>query len=497
MLGKGVLVVSALVVGSGPNGLAAAITLARAGVDVLVAEAANAIGGGLRSDELTIPGLVHDHCAAIVPTAVSSPFVRSLDLESHGVQWAWPSVDLVHPLDGGRAGAMFQSLDETAKSFGADGPRWRSTFQWLVDNYDLLVEDLLSPIVAIPERPLRLARFGLPAMLPATMFARKFQTPEARALFAGNAAHSWVPLTRPPSTAIALMFGTVAHRYGWPCVVGGTVQLAFALAKVLRSFGGRIETGTDIQSRSQLAGFDLVMFDTSPRLVLKLIGERMPPRLRRALRRYRYGPAAFKLDFAVHEGIPWINELAKSAGTLHVCGSYAEVVEAERKTYRGKMPERPFVIVAQQSVADPTRVKGDLHPIYMYAHVPQGYDGDATESMILQIERFAPGFRDRIETVVRRSPADLERENPNNIGGDINGGAMNLAQFVARPRLSPDPYWTGVTGHYLCSSSTPPGGGVHGMCGHLAAKAALHRAGIIDEGFRAALGPRALSLGQP
>ena len=465
--------VSALVVGSGPNGLAAGITLARAGVDVVVAEAASEIGGGLRSAELTVPGLIHDHCAAIVPTAVSSPFIKSLDLESHGVRWAWPAVDLVHPLDDGRAGALFQSLDDTAKGFGADGRRWRAAFAWLVENYDLLADDLLSPMVGIPHRPFRMAGFGPPAMLPATVTAQIFRTPEARALFAGNAAHGWTPLTRPPTTGIALMFGTVAHRYGWPCVVGGTSQLASGLASVLESFGGRIEMGMNVQSAAQLAGFDLVLFDTSPRLVVKLIGDRMPSRVRRAFERYRYGSAAFKLDLAVHEGIPWANELARSAGTLHVCGSYDEVVAAERDTYRGKMPDRPFMIVGQQAVADPTRSTGGLQPVYMYAHVPHGYTGDATESMLAQVERFAPGFRARIEAVVRRTPDDLERDNPNNIGGDINGGAMDIAQFIARPRLAVNPYWTGVQGHYLCSSSTPPGGGVHGMCGHLAAQAAL------------------------
>jgi phytoene dehydrogenase-like protein len=465
--------VSALVIGSGPNGLAAGITLARAGVEVLIAEAATEIGGGLRSAELTVPGLIHDQCAAIVPTAVSSPFMKSLDLESHGVQWAWPAVDLVHPLDGGRAGVQLRSLDDTADMLGVDGRRWRAAFGWLVENYDLLADDLLSPMVGIPSRPLRLARFGLPALLPATVSAQIFRTPEARALFAGNAAHGWTPLTRPPTTGVALIFGSVAHRYGWPCVAGGSSRLASGLALVLRSLGGRIETGVNVQSKAQLAGFDLVMFDTSPRLVVKLIGDQMPPRLRRAFERYRYGAAAFKLDLAVHEGIPWTNELARSAGTLHVCGGYDEVVAAERDTYRGKMPERPFMIVASQAVADSTRSRGSLQPVYMYAHVPHGYTGDATEPMLAQIERFAPGFRARIETIVRRTPSDLERDNPNLIGGDISGGAMDIVQYIARPRLTTNPYWTGVQGHYLCSSSTPPGGGVHGMCGHLAAQAAL------------------------
>jgi phytoene dehydrogenase-like protein len=343
------------------------------------------------------------------------------------------------------------------------------------DNYDLIAGDLLGPMLKIPQRPFRLARFGIPGMLPATAFAHVFDTPEARALFAGNAAHTWTPLTRPPTTAVALMFATVAHRYGWPCVVGGTGRLADGLASVLRSLGGRIETGTQIRSQTQLNGFDLVLFDTSPGLVSKLIGDDMPARFRRAYGRYRYGAAAFKLDLAVQDGIPWTNDSARAAATLHVCGSYEEVVAAEKDTYHGRMPQRPFMIVAQQAVADPTRARGGIQPIYAYAHVPHGYGGDPTEVMLRQIERFAPGFRDRILAAVARGPDDLQRENPNNIGGDINGGSMDLLQFVARPRLAPNPYWTGVPGHYLCSSSTPPGGGVHGMCGHLAALAALRR----------------------
>ncbi|MDP7722468.1 NAD(P)/FAD-dependent oxidoreductase [Mycobacterium sp. TY814] len=468
---------TALVVGSGPNGLSAAITLARAGITVTVVESATTVGGGLRSGEQTLPGLLHDHCAAIVPTAVSSPFMKSLDLESHGVRWAWPDIDLAHPLDGGAAGVLYRSLPQTAEGLGADGRRWSALFGPLARNYDELANDLLSPVLKVPHRPVRLAMFGLPAMMPATAMARWFRTRQARALFAGNAAHAWVPLSRPPTAAFAMMFGAIAHRYGWPCVVGGTARLADGLAGILRSLGGRIEIGVDVCELSQLTGYDMVFFDTGPGLPSKLLGARLPVRVRRALGRQRYGPAAYKLDLAVHEGVPWANPEARRAGTVHVCGSERDVVAAERATARGQLPERPFVIVAQQALMDPGRATGGLVPIYAYAHVPHGFTGDATPAILRQVERFAPGFRDRIAAVAEHRPRDLQRVNPNNVGGDINGGSMDIRAFFARPRLAVDPYWLGVDSYYLCSASTPPGGGVHGMCGHLAARAALRRLG--------------------
>lgn len=473
--GKEGAMTSALVVGSGPNGLSAGITLAQAGVDVTLVESGAVLGGGLRSGEQTLPGLVHDHCAAIVPTAVASPFMQSLDLQAHGVRWAWPEIDLVHPLDNGRAGALYRSLDQTVAGLGADGPRWRRLFDWLSESYDQISGDLLSPMLKIPDHPVKMAIFGMPAMVPASLLGRIFETPAARALFVGNAAHTWVPLNRPPTSALALMFGGVAHRYGWPCVVGGTERLAEGLAGILRSLGGRLETGVEICDVAQLNGYDLVFFDTGPRLPLRLLAGRMPWRVRRALSGHRYGPAAFKLDIAVHEGIPWTNLAARNAGTLHVCGSAREVALAERETSHGRMPERPFIIVGQQAVMDASRGASGLVPIYAYAHVPHSYSGDATEAILGQVERFAPGFRSRIAGLRVHTPADIERDNSNNVGGDINGGAMDLAAFIARPRLAVDPYWLGVGGNYICSASTPPGGGVHGMCGHLAARAALRR----------------------
>ncbi|AQA03245.1 FAD-dependent oxidoreductase [Mycobacterium sp. MS1601] len=467
---------NALVVGSGPNGLAAAITVAQAGVDVTVVESADEIGGGLRSGELTLPGLVHDHCAAIVPTAVASPFIRSLELEAHGVSFAWPDIELAHPLDDGTAGVLRRSVADTCAALGADGARWKSVFGRMADAYDRLADDLLSPMVAVPRRPVELGLFGLPAMVPATALMRLFTTPQARAMIAGNAAHGWTPLSRPPTSAIALMFAAIAHRYGWPCVVGGTARLADGLASVLREHGGRIQTGAAVSQPGQLGGYDMVFFDTSPRLPADLLGDRIPARIQRALRRYRYGAAAFKLDLAVHEGIPWTNPEARAAGSLHVCGSAEEVAAAERDTFAGRMPQRPFLIVAQQYLMDSSRAVGELKPVYAYAHVPHGYTGDATGAVLAQIERFAPGFRDRIAAQRVSTPANFEQFNANFIGGDINGGSMDLRSFIARPRLSPNPYWLGVPGMYLCSAATPPGGGVHGMSGHLAARAALRRA---------------------
>ncbi|MCW2513771.1 MAG: FAD-dependent oxidoreductase [Mycobacterium sp.] len=463
----------AVVVGSGPNGLAAAITLAREGVDVTVLEASDVIGGGLSSGERTLPGLLHDDCAAIVPTALASPFMQSLDLASHGVEWAWPEVELAHPVDGGRAGVLTRSIDDTALGMGVDGPAWRRLFEPLARDFPELAPDVFGPLLGVPSHPLLMASFGAKALVPATALARRWRTDEVRALWAGNAAHAWTPLSRPPTSGIALMFGAVAHRYGWPTVKGGVARLADGLASILASVGGSIETGQRATSRKDLPAADIVMFDLAPGAVADILGDALPSRIQRAYRRFRYGAGAYKVDFAVAGGVPWLNESCRAAGTVHVCGSFEEVVAAERATSRGHMPERPFVIVAQQYLMDPGRSAGGVHPLYTYAHVPHGFSGDATDAIIDQIERFAPGFRDRIVGIDVRTPRGLQEHDANLIGGDVNGGSMDLRQFIARPRLTTDPYWTGVPGHFLCSASTPPGAGLHGMCGHLAAKSAL------------------------
>ncbi|MEU1779113.1 NAD(P)/FAD-dependent oxidoreductase [Streptomyces abikoensis] len=464
---------NAIVVGSGPNGLAAAVALARKGVDVTVFEAADEIGGGTRSGELTLPGLLHDHCAAVHPTGAGSPFFRSLELERHGLEWAWPDLDLAHPLDSGEAGIMRRSLAGTTEGLGPDGPAWRRLFGPLAASFEELAEDVLAPVTRFPRSPVTFARFGLRALLPATVVARRWRTERARALFAGAAAHLIHHLDRPTSSAVGLFHIAAGHRFGWPVARGGSRKIAEALASALREHGGTIETGVHVTSLSQLPTADVVMLDIAPRAAVALLGDRMPQNVRRAYGRWRHGPAAFKVDLAVEGAMPWTNDDCRRAGTVHLGGTLEEIRHSESEVAAGRMPERPFVLLSQQYLADPGRSAGNVHPVYAYAHVPQGFRGDATESVLRQIERFAPGFRERIVHVSARSPRELARENPNYVGGDILTGANVPAQVALRPRAALDPYSTGVPGVYLCSAATPPGAGVHGMCGYNAAQSAL------------------------
>ncbi|HYG97462.1 MAG TPA: NAD(P)/FAD-dependent oxidoreductase [Solirubrobacterales bacterium] len=466
---------SAVVVGSGPNGLACAATLASRGVAVTVIEAAETIGGGTRSSELTVPGLLHDECSATHPMAVSSPAVVShgLELERHGLEWAWPEVDLAHPLDGGGGGAMLRSIEAIAAGLGEAGARWRRIFGAPAEGYEPLTEDIYHPLVHFPRHPLRLVRFGLPAAAPATVLARALGTPEAAALFGGVAAHSYAPLDRPLGSAIGMALVCSGHAYGWPVAKGGSVSLANAWAAVIREHGGRIETGRRVRSLAELPAADAIVLDLSPRGVVELAGDRLPRRVGRAYRRYKHGPGAFKVDLAVEGGVPWTMEAARRAGTVHVIGSLEELVHAEGSINRGRMPERPFVLVGQQYLADPGRSKGDLHPVWAYAHVPSGYPGDATETVLDQIERFAPGLRERIVARSVRTPAEVEAANPNFIGGDILGGANTPLQTMLRPRIHPVPYWTGIPGVFICSAATPPGAGAHGINGFNAAETVL------------------------
>lgn len=466
---------TAVVVGAGPNGLASAVALAREGVEVTVLEAAGEIGGGARSAELTLPGLVHDVCSAVHPMTVGSPFLQSLELERHGLEWRWPEVDCAHPLDDGSAGAMYRSLDTTEEALGRDGAAWRRVFGAPSESFDALSDDLFSPVQRLPRHPLRLVRFGLAAAMPATVLARAWRTPQARALFGGIAAHAFSRLTLPMSSSVGTALICAGHRFGWAVAKGGSGSITSALAAALREHGGTIQCGVRVRSLAELPPADAVVLDLAPRAVADIAGDRLPRRVARAYRRYRHGPGAFKVDLAVAGGVPWTNEACRRAGTVHCGGSFEEVVAAERAVNRGEMPERPFVLVGQQYLADPERSRDDVHPVWSYAHVPSGYDGDAQEAIIDQIERFAPGLRERIVERSVQPTAAIEHRNPNYVGGDIITGANTPAQVLLRPRLALDPYATGLAGVYICSAATPPGAGVHGMNGFNAAQSALRQ----------------------
>jgi phytoene dehydrogenase-like protein len=464
---------SAIVVGSGPNGLSCAATLATRGVAVTVIEAAERIGGGARSSELTLPGLVHDDCSASHPMSPGSLALDPLGLERHGLEWASPEIDLAHPFDDGTAAKMLRSVDETALGLGAAGMAWKRLFGPPGRKFDALCEDIMGPMPRLPRHPLLLARFGLPSLLPVTVLARALPTAQARALFGGVAAHSYPDPSWPLSASAGMALIAACHRHGWVVARGGSQAIADALAAVVRESGGRIETGRPVRSLAELPAADLVIFDLAPGAVAEIAGDRLPARVARAYRRYRHGPGAFKLDLAVEGGVPWSDAGTRRAGTVHVIGSFAELVAAEQDVHRGRMPERPLVLVGQQYLADPTRSVGNTHPVWTYAHVPSGYPGDASEAILNQIERFAPGLRERIVARHTRSTAEMSAYNANYVGGDILTGANTPRQIVARPRFAADPYSTGIPGVFICSAATPPGAGAHGMCGYNAAQSAL------------------------
>ncbi|PPI95863.1 phytoene desaturase family protein [Nocardia nova] len=464
---------TALVVGGGPNGLAAAVALASEGVEVTVLEAAEQIGGGTRSSEAIVPGLLHDHCSAIHPMAVGSPFLAGLGLDRYGLTWRLPEIDCVHPLDDGSAGVLYRSVEQTAAGLGRDGSRWRLAFDRPVRRYDALSEDIMRPLLRVPHHPLTLARFGMPTLLPGSAFARVFRTEQARALFGGVAVHAFRPLHHPLTSAVGLGILTAGHRHGWAVAEGGSQAIADALAALLAELGGKIETGVWVESAAQLPPADITMFDLAPDAVARILGDRLPRRVRHAFARFRRGPGAYKVDFAVAGGVPWTAPHAHRAGTVHLGGTYAEVAAGEREIHAGRMPERPFVLVGQQYLADPQRSAGDIHPVWSYAHVPKGYSGDATEAIIAQIERFAPGFRERIVGQAVRSTTEMAVYNPNYVGGDIMTGAKDIRQLMFGPRTTLSPYSLGVRGMYICSAATPPGPGAHGMCGANAARLAV------------------------
>jgi phytoene dehydrogenase-like protein len=463
----------AVVVGAGPNGLAAAIVLARAGRSVLVLEAAGTVGGGVRTAELTLPGFRHDVCSAIHPGGVGSPFLRSLPLEEHGLEWIHPPAPLAHPFDDGTAVLLERAVAATAAWLGGDGAAYRRLLEPLVEVADDLADLVLAPL-RLPPSWRATSRFAAGAPLPATALARlRFRGERARGLLAGLAAHSMLPLSRPPTGAVGLVLGVFGHAFGWPFPRGGSQTLADALASYLRSLGGEIECGRRVESLAELRGARLVLLDVAPRQLLSLAGDALPPLYRRRLAGYRYGPGAFKLDLALDGPVPWSAEECTRAATVHLGGTLDEIADAEARVARGGHPERPFVLLAQQSLFDATRAPPGRHTVWAYCHVPNGSTLDMAGRIEAQIERFAPGFRERIVGRHVLGPSGLERYNPNYVGGDIAGGVLDLRQLFTRPVARIVPYSTPLDGVYLCSSSTPPGAGVHGMCGFWAARAAL------------------------
>ncbi len=474
---------SAVVVGSGPNGLAGAVRLAQAGLEVTVLEAADGYGGGTRTTERIVPGLLHDDCSAFHPTAIASPYLSTLDLGKFGLVWRWPEVDFAHPLDDGRAGIVTRTMAQTDATLGTDAKSWHRVFEPLVRTFDKIVVDAFGPAVHLPKHPVAFGRFGPQALLPATWTVKHWKDDPARALYMGVAAHAFGRLDTPLSGSVGLLLGTAGHAVGWPVAEGGSIAIARALVGLLESLGGTVRTGVTVTSRSQLndvLGFepDVVLLDVAPAGVLGIFGDELPGRVSRAFHRYQYGPAVHKVDYAVEGDIPWTNEDCRRAGTLHLGGSAEEIVANEAATARGEMPERPFALIGQQFLADPSRSAGSINPLWAYAHVPAGYTGSsdaATEALTSQIERFAPGFRDRIVGTFARSASEMAAYNANYIGGDISSGANTARQIVFRPRAAPNPYTLGMKGTYLCSSSAPPGGGVHGMAGFHAAETALRK----------------------
>jgi phytoene dehydrogenase-like protein len=467
----------AVVVGGGPNGLAAAITLARAGRSVRVLEQAPTVGGGARTDELTLPGFRHDVCSAVHPFGRTSPFFSEAGLDRHGLRWIEPPAAFAHPLDGGRAVIVTRDVETTARPLGRDRDAYRRLFGPLTRNFGALIPDILAPfhIPLSPRRAIRLARFGFDGLQPATWLVRRFRDDPARAAFAGVAAHSVLKLSESISGAAALVMLGSAHHDGWPFPEGGAGEIASALAAELIALGGSIETGHPVSRLADVPTSRVALFDTGPRTLEAVARSRLPEGYRRKLRGFRYGPAVFKLDIAVEGPIPWHNETVALAGTVHLGGTFEEIAESEAAATAGRHHPRPFVLLAQQSLFDRTRAPAGNNTIWAYCHVPNGSTIDMTEAILGQIERFAPGFRERVLAMKRTSPADLEAYNANNVGGDMSGGRMDLRQLFTRPAARLDPYTTPDPRLFLCSSSTPPGGGIHGMPGWHAAHSALRR----------------------
>ena len=470
--------VDAVVVGSGPNGLAAALTLARAGLSVQVLEGAATPGGGCRTAELTLPGFAHDVCSTVHALAAASPFFRGCDLAARGVRLLTPKVAVAHPLDTGRAGAISGSVAETAGRLGADSTAYQLLMEPLVRDADPIMSMVLAPLRSVPGKLIPAARFGAEGLLPDTVLAGWLRTPEAKALLAGVAGHSMRPLSAPLTGAFALTLMMLAHTTGWPVVEGGSERLIAAMTAELAELGGTVTTGSWIRRLEELPPARAVLLDVTPRQLLSLSGDRLPTGYRRAMQQFRYGPGVCKVDWALDGPVPWQSEACREAGTVHAGGTIAEIARSEADANAGRMPERPFCLITQPGVVDASRAPAGKHTLWGYCHVPAGSDTDVADRIEAQVERFAPGFRDLILARSVRTAADLERYNPSYVGGDISAGAGTLRQTFGRPTLRWNPYRTPLSGVYLCSGSTPPGGGVHGMSGLWAARTALRDLGL-------------------
>lgn len=462
----------AVVVGSGPNGLAAAITLQQQGLSVLVVEARPTVGGGMRTAELTLPGFKHDICSAIHPMALTSPFFQSLPLAEHGLKFLHSPIAATHPFDDGIAASLTNSIENTARQLGKDEHNYLKLIGPIVKDWPLLKNDLLAPL-HFPAQPLKMARFGLSGLTSALHLAKKFKTKQTRGLWGGMAAHAIQPLSNLATSAVGLVLMATAHTGGWPIAEGGSQSIANALASYFMSLGGKIETDFYVHSLSQLPSAYAVLFDVTPKQLLQIAGGKFSSLYHSQLQRYRYGAGVFKIDWALDGPVPFVSEESRLAGTVHLGNTIEEIAEYEQKTAQGQHGENPFVLFAQQSITDPSRAPKGKHTAWAYCHVPNGSQKDMTDSIEKQVERFAPGFRDLVLGRHTFNTAELEEYNGNYIGGDINGGIQDIGQLFTRPALRSSPYRTSVKGLYICSSSTPPGGGVHGMCGYHAAKRAL------------------------
>jgi phytoene dehydrogenase-like protein len=462
----------AVIIGSGPNGLAAAITLQAAGLSVLVIEGKSTIGGGTRTEELTLPGFRHDVCSAIHPMAAASPFLQSLPLHEHGLEYIVPEVAAAHPFDDGTAAVLHRSMSRTADELKEDGKIYLQLFGPLVRVWDDIVSDILAPL-RVPKHPVPFAQFGIKALSAASSFARRFETREARALWAGMAAHSAQPLTNLSTSAVALVLMTAGHKFGWPIPIGGSASITTAMASYFKKRGGKIECGRMVTSLSELPSSAAILFDTAPKQLLQIAGHSLSNIYKWQLQRFRYGCGVYKIDWALADKIPFKAPVCGEAATVHIGNTIEEITAYESAVSQGRHPDTPFVLLAQQSVFDESRAPKGKHTGWGYCHVPNGSNRDMTDIIEKQIERFAPGFRERILARHVINSADMELYNPNYVGGDIAGGAMSLDQLFTRPALRWSPYRTSTKGMYLCSSSTPPGGGVHGMCGYHAARKAL------------------------